>query len=62
MFAVCLSWCVLLVQQFPRKKDRFTGTLLAEATGPNTMINISRLEDDRVSRSAPSTFEKTPPD
>lgn len=35
----CLS-CVLLTTVV---KDRFTGTLCSEATGPNTMIKISSL-------------------
>lgn len=56
MLALCLSWCALLVQQFPQKKDRFTGTLLSAATGPNTMINIFRFEDDQVSRSVSVYF------
>lgn len=40
----------------PQRTDRFTGTLFSKATGPNMMINISRLDDDQVSCLASGCF------
>ena len=48
------SWLLVLVcvaAAAVRRKDRFTGALFSEATGPDTTINISSLEDDQVSLS-----------
>ena len=47
---VCVRACVCSVRRRrSQRKDRFVGTLLSEATGPNTTINIPTSGSDQVS-------------